>query len=279
MENRQLATTQNFNWNEKQIDTLRKTVAAGANDEELQMFLHLASKYQLDPFAKELFFIQVPTKNGNRNTIMTSRDGYLSIAERNPHYKGIVSDAVYANDKFIKGQEVQHTYSLNNRGELAGAYALVYRDDRIAPIYFFAPIKDYYKESQVWRQYPHAMIVKVAEAMALKRAFSISGLVTQEEIQNEKDTTTEIHEQRKNSDEKQWQNIIVKIWNDFVNFYDGEQEQAKNIIQEIVGKKPSNQWTPEDVKKLDDFLKERYEREEVPNIDENIFDDVEVSEQ
>ena len=43
-------------------------------------------------------------------------------------------------------------------------------------------MKDYDRGAGVWQQFPHAMIVKVAEAMALKRAFSISGLVTQEEI-------------------------------------------------------------------------------------------------
>ena len=36
--------------------------------------------------------------------------------------------------------------------------------------------------SEVWRQYPHTMILKVAESMALKRAFSISGLVTDDEL-------------------------------------------------------------------------------------------------
>jgi hypothetical protein len=47
----------------------------------------------------------------------------------------------------------------------------------------FAPFAEYNAPSNgTWKKYPSAMILKVAEAMALKRAFSISGLVTREEL-------------------------------------------------------------------------------------------------
>ena len=41
-----------------QIELVKRTVAKGATDDELQMFLHLANKYNLDPFAKEIWFIK-----------------------------------------------------------------------------------------------------------------------------------------------------------------------------------------------------------------------------
>ena len=85
-------------WTSEQINAIRNTVAQGADDSELQMFLALATKYDLDPFAKEIWFVQMK----GRNSIITGRDGYLKIANRNPNFDGMESDIVCAGDKFFK---------------------------------------------------------------------------------------------------------------------------------------------------------------------------------
>jgi phage recombination protein Bet len=165
----------------EQRQLMKDTVAKGVSDNEFMLFMHLAQHYGLDPFAKEVWCIKY---GQNPATIFTSRDGYLKIASRDPQINGIVSDAVCAGDVMERLPDggVQHTYG-NPRGELIGAYALVHRKDRAYPAYFYAPFKEYCAGSNpTWKKYPTAMIIKVAEAMALKRAFSISGLVTQEEI-------------------------------------------------------------------------------------------------
>jgi phage recombination protein Bet len=165
----------------EQMQLMKDTVAKGVSDNEFMLFMHLAKTYGLDPFAKEVWCIKY---GNNPATIFTSRDGYLKIASRDKQMNGIVSDAVCAGDEVTRGADghVQHVYG-NPRGELVGAYALVHRKDRAYPAYFYAPLKEYCAGSNpTWKKYPTAMIIKVAEAMALKRAFSISGLVTQEEI-------------------------------------------------------------------------------------------------
>lgn len=165
----------------EQRQLMKDTVAKGVSDNEFMLFMHLAQHYGLDPFAKEVWCIKY---GNNPATIFTSRDDYLKIASRDPQMNGIVSDAVCAGDVMERLSDggVQHTYG-NPRGELIGAYALVHRKDRAYPAYFYAPFKEYCAGSNpTWKKYPTAMIIKVAEAMALKRAFSISGLVTQEEI-------------------------------------------------------------------------------------------------
>ena len=178
--NNALATHHDANtYSADEINTIRLTCAPNATDAELKMFLTLSAKYGLDPFAHEIWFVNM---NG-RNTVITARDGYMKIANCNPHFLGMDSDVVRAGDSFVKTPEgVKHSYDINKRGEIVGAYAVVYRDDRKIPAFFFAPMKDYDRHAGAWKQYPHAMILKVAEAMALKRAFSISGLVTQEEV-------------------------------------------------------------------------------------------------
>src|SRR5690606_7312680 len=120
----------------EQVDLIKATVAKGASDNELGLFLQLAGTYGLDPFAKEIWCI----KYGNSPaTIFTSRDGYLKIANAREEMDGLVSDVVCENDVFTRTQEgVGHTYSFP-RGKIVGAYALVYRKDRRYPIYTFAP--------------------------------------------------------------------------------------------------------------------------------------------
>lgn len=166
----------------EQLKVVKDTVAKGASDAELAMFLELASRYQLDPFSKEIWCIKYGGASGPA-TIMTGRDGYLAIANRHPAYRGMASDVVREGDTFArKGVDVEHAYGAK-RGVLIGAYALVYRSDRDLPAFFFAPFAEYSAgKGGNWKTYPTAMIVKVAEAMALKRAFSISGLVTDEEV-------------------------------------------------------------------------------------------------
>lgn len=169
-------------WSRDEVATIRDTVAKSATDSELKMFLHLSQTYGLDPFVKEIWFI----KAGGQPVIMTSRDGYLKIAIRDKSYDGLVSDVVYEGDSFQKTPDgVTHSYGQGKRGAIIGAYALVYRNGIRFPAYVFAPFRDYNKGNNIWRQYPHAMILKVAESMALKRAFSLSGLVTREEYDAE----------------------------------------------------------------------------------------------
>jgi phage recombination protein Bet len=172
----------------EQLQLMKNTVAKGATDDEFMLLLHLAKTYGLDPFAKEIWCIKY-LRAGQRPedvvaTIFSSRDGYLKIASRDKQMDGMISDAVCSGDSLEKLTDgtVLHTYG-NPRGEVIGAYALVFRKDRSRPAYFYAPFSEYGAgNNPTWKKYPSAMIIKVAEAMALKRAFSISGLVTQEEV-------------------------------------------------------------------------------------------------
>jgi phage recombination protein Bet len=170
-------------FDEAQIQLMKDTVAKGATDNEFKLFMHLAQSYGLDPFLKEIWCLKYGSNQPA--TVFTSRDGYLKIASRDPQMDGIQSDVVYANDRLTKLADgtVEHAYGQPDRGLIVGAYALVFRKDRSRPAYFYAPVAEYNAgNNPTWKKYPSAMIVKVAEAMALKRAFSISGLVTQEEL-------------------------------------------------------------------------------------------------
>lgn len=167
----------------EQIDTIRNTIAKGISDSELQMFMHLSQKYGLDPFLKEIYY------SGQMKTIITSRDGYLKVAQRNLEFEGIQSMAVCKNDDFsvdMVNNVVNHSFGKGERGDVIGAWAVCYRRGR-RPVIAYADYIEYNKGNQIWKTYKSAMCCKVAEVFALKRQFGISGLVTEEEIEARND--------------------------------------------------------------------------------------------
>lgn len=257
-------------WTPEQIETIKRTVAVDANPSELSMFLHLAAKYDLDPLAREIWFI----KSKNRNTVMTSRDGYLKIAHSSPQFAGLYSDVVYENDKFSRDEaEVRHVYNAANRGNIVGAYAIVYRKDWLKPAFFYAPMRDYDKKAGCWLQYPHAMILKVAEAMALKRAFTISGLVTAEEVT----PTGEIVTADQTGQEKKFLPMMSiaerknNIWRGFCDIFRNDTEIAEYQIKRLVGQRASAEWNDTDMQVLENYIKNQKQ-------DDQHFNDVEFME-
>ncbi|MDZ4839182.1 MAG: RecT family recombinase [Bacteroidota bacterium] len=163
---------------------IKNVVAPNSTLEECALLIHLASKYNLDPLTGEIYILRQRTGKVN---FYTSRDGYLKIANSHPAFDGIQADVVRQGDvvKHNNDGSISHTYGAN-RGAILGAYALAYRTDRKYPAYCFADYSEYNRlEQNTWRKYPTAMIQKVAEIMALKRAFSITGLVSKEEMGDE----------------------------------------------------------------------------------------------
>ena len=88
---------------EQIVDTVRDTVAKGATDAELNMFLQVCKRFDLDPFAREVFFIK--EKPGEPGRIQAGRDAFLAIANRHPAYDGMTSDVVYAGDTFRRTEQ------------------------------------------------------------------------------------------------------------------------------------------------------------------------------
>ena len=165
------------------LNVIKNTVAKGSSDEELYMFLQVASMYNLNPFMKEIWFVK--NKDGSV-MIMTSRDGYLKIAKQDPKFHKCQSMAVYENDEFqvemTMGEvtNISHKFKQSERGKLIGAYAILKTKDHNNLISYMA-YKEYAKGTPVWRTYPSAMIRKVAENDVLKRFANINGLSTVED--------------------------------------------------------------------------------------------------
>lgn len=173
-------------WSKIEIGLIMRNCTIGATQSELMTFLYLCAQYDLDPLKKEMYFIK--GKDGSKPIMMTSRDGYLKIALRSTEFDGIEADTVYIDDKLTKRPDASFCIEYGeghmkfDRTKLMGAFCNVFRKDMSKATSVFVSMKDYDKGANMWNKYPNAMIIKIAESQALKRAFALSGLVTEEEI-------------------------------------------------------------------------------------------------
>jgi phage recombination protein Bet len=147
----------------EKYDLAKSLVAKGASDAEFELLIHIADKYKLDPLLKEIWFIK--RKPNEPPIIMTSRDGYLAIAHRSSEFDGMQSGTTE-----------------DENGKLIKAWCEVWRKDMSHSFKSEVKFSEYVQPSYIWQKYPSAMLMKVAEVFALKRAFSISGMLTQEEM-------------------------------------------------------------------------------------------------
>ena len=152
-----------------QLSLITRTVAVGATKDELAMFLHVAKKSGLDPFLRQIHFI----KRGGKATIQVGIDGFRAIADRTGKYAG--------ND--------EAEFERSEDGSLIKASVTVYKLINGQRYAFSASAYwDEYKPAKgqdfMWTKMPHVMLGKVAEALALRKAFpnDLSGLYTAEEM-------------------------------------------------------------------------------------------------
>src|SRR5687767_7333598 len=69
-------------WAPEQVAVIRQTVAKGATDAQLAMFLELSAFLRLNPLAKEIWCAVKPARNGGEPDVMVmvGRDGMLRKA-------------------------------------------------------------------------------------------------------------------------------------------------------------------------------------------------------
>jgi len=145
------------------IKLVRDTVAQGCTETEFQLLLYQARTYQLDPLRREIWAIKYdPARPAS---IFTGRDGFLKIAHASGQFDGMES-GVREHDTGLVG------------------WAKVYRKDMSHPFSVEVYEKEYNTGRGQWQKMPRTMIQKVAESQALRKAFAINGIYSQEEDRN-----------------------------------------------------------------------------------------------
>lgn len=154
------------------IDTLRNTVALNATPSELALFVEYCKSTGLNPFKKEIWFIKDHT---GRLQMMTGINGFWSLANSFSEFDGAEVGLIDKEGNWVKSVPTD---------DFIGAWCRVYRKDRRIPMEGEALLSDYRKPFGLWKTAPRIMIKKVAESIALRKAFpqQLNGLYTQEEM-------------------------------------------------------------------------------------------------
>ena len=172
-------------FNERQINLIREQIADGATDDELMLFVQVASSRGLDPFRKHVYAVmRYDSKKGREvMAIQVSIDGLRLIAQRSGRYEG-------QTPPMWCGPDGQWTDIWLAEGPPAAAKVGVYIKGTREPLVAVALYRTFVqkgrdgKPTKFWADMPEHMLAKVAEAQALRKAFpeEAAGLYTGDEM-------------------------------------------------------------------------------------------------
>lgn len=184
-------------FNPEQINVLKNSIAKGATDEELELFLYTCKRTGLDPFSRQIYLIQRKTKDDDskekksNGVIQVSIDGFRSIASRNPEYAGQTTTLFCGKDGKWTEIWTQEEYpfaakvGIYRKGYQEATYAIA-KWDSYVQCYWVKNNhgKNSQEVSSMWKKFPELMLGKCAEALALRKAFpsDLSGLYTADEM-------------------------------------------------------------------------------------------------
>lgn len=163
-----------------QIGLIKRTIAKEATDDELALFLNQAKRTGLDPLTRQIYFYK---DQKGKVTIMSSIDGLRLVADRSGKYQGQTKPEWCGDDGIWKDIWLSTEPPMAAR---IGVWKELFRE----PAYGVALFDEYcgrYQDGNLtfmWKKMPALMIAKVAEALALRKAFpnDLSGIYTNDEI-------------------------------------------------------------------------------------------------
>ncbi|HWO74726.1 MAG TPA: recombinase RecT [Bacillus sp. (in: firmicutes)] len=180
-----------FTQEQKTLIWSTKVKPNNGTHEEALLFVEVCEMNGLNPLTNDIIFQKFESKQGWRVNFITTRDGYLKAAQRDPNFVKVMSAVVKEGDEFqfdtVTGG-VNHKFG-SKRGKILGAWAIAEHAKR-GKLPAFVDFDEYFTanaqskkgRSPIWDNLPSAMIQKVAEVFVLRRQFPLGGIVTEEEM-------------------------------------------------------------------------------------------------
>lgn len=148
--------------------------------ERVAAFMLVASKYELDPFTKQIYAFE---GKGGGVVPIVGIDGWMSIANREPHFDGL-----------------DFEQDMGENGVLKSITCILHHKNRAHPIRVTEYMNECRRNTPPWNQSPNRMLRHRATAQAIRYAFGIGGLALPDEyeqgeysVENEVQPMPEIH--------------------------------------------------------------------------------------
>jgi len=181
-----IITTNNsevVSYNKEQLKLIKSMYAKNATDDELNLMLYMSQKYNLDILSKQLWCVKF--KDGPAQ-IYAGRDGFLEVAHNSGKFDGMKTEIKRVDEpfeiqinKWENGKKVNTTFRCETQFV---ATCTVFKIGMSHPIEVQVFEEEYSTGLSLWATKRRTMIGKVAESQCLRKAFSISGLYSPEEM-------------------------------------------------------------------------------------------------
>ena len=152
------------------------------SDKDCNKFIALCIARKLNPFEGDAFLIGFDSKDGPKFNLITAHQAFLKRAELHKEFDGMKSGVIVER----KGQivELEGDFHLDD-DKVVGGWASVHFRTRNVPMTKRLRLKRFQKPFGVWQEDPAGMIVKCAEADALRSSFPtmMGGMYLREEIE------------------------------------------------------------------------------------------------